>query len=273
MSEPAGPTGVITLKRVADTTYEQFGRITLALTGITQVSISQGTFDSLFRQNIEQRETWVEEFASHIQGTPNAEQSSFHNTFSGAWGQGSWGGGGTVGTLDELFATISGAVTFGRANGNHAELNTNESQGVWQRLSRVDRNPIFYCGWAQFATTSGAGGDVRIGLGDVGNNTAFAGLCFRLQTNAVIEAVASKGGAETALSTGVTSVAGAFHRGRIIVTGKGTAVTFTLDGVTVGTVTTNIPTVDLGPRLEQTNIGSASITVDYMGIEQNRVPS
>ena len=50
MSEPDGPTGIITLKQVGDITYEQYGRIILSATGRTQINISPQDYRDLFER-------------------------------------------------------------------------------------------------------------------------------------------------------------------------------------------------------------------------------
>ena len=51
MTNPAGPTGVIVLRKIADNTYEQFGSIVLSTTGSSQVTASQEVLAGLVRQS------------------------------------------------------------------------------------------------------------------------------------------------------------------------------------------------------------------------------
>ena len=276
MSGPAGPTGVITLKQIGDVTYEQYGAIVLSTTGTTQVTASSTALAQVFQPNIEQQMTWIEEFASRIQGSPNAAQSSFYNDQIACWPGGAWGKQ-NPGGLDSLIAspqaTLSGAVRFGEnaIAAPHSELFVNESSGTIQGTTQVNRNPTLYMRFAQ-TTVSGSGGVTRIGWGDINNNIAVAGLCFRYVRNSDIEGAASKASVTTTLSGGVTAADGVYHAGRIVVTGGGTSAEFFLDGVSIGTITTNIPTVVLGPRIEETEIAPQQTDLDYLACSQQRVP-
>src|SRR3990167_838127 len=113
MSEPDGPTGVITLKQIGDQTYEQYGQIILSKTGLTQITISAQDFTDLFeRQTLETQIVWLGEFQSRIQGTPNPNQSSTYNVDIAAWSGNAWARNNNTGGTSSLqdSVTLSGAV-------------------------------------------------------------------------------------------------------------------------------------------------------------------
>ena len=283
MSEPDGPTGVITLKQVADMTFEQYGKIVLSATGLSQITISAQAFTDLFeRQTMETQIVWLGEFQSRIQGTPNPNQSSFFNPQTMSWPGGAWGIRNNQITTE---ATLSGGVAFSTgANANqYAYLATNESAGLFNSISHVSYNPTFFMRWAQTGTnpnTSGIGW-IRNGNGFVNDNT-IGSINFRWTHDAEILAVCSKydggvGTTTTILGTGVTAANGVYHSGRAVVTGGGTAVEFFLDGVSIGTITTDIPdeggTFMLVPNFGQYSAGvGVSMIVDYMCLSQQRSP-
>jgi hypothetical protein len=229
MSEPAGPTGVITLKKIADMTYEQYGAIVLSTTGPTQVTMSSDVADQLFRSNIEDQMTWIEEFASRIQGEPHqSSQSSFQNTQQAAWQGGAWATQGVTRAALVPQATLSGAVRqFLQAGGAalpQAELATNETQGLQQITSHIDRNPTFYIRWAHaggFAGGLRAIGWHRRGESFTQSTGPLGGIYFQWSTASDIEGVcithAGTTKFMTTLSMGVTAATGSYHTGRMVV--------------------------------------------------------
>lgn len=282
MSEPDGPTGVITLKQVADMTYEQYGKIVLSATGLSQISISAQTFTDLFeRQSMETQIVWLGEFQSRIQGTPNPNQSSSYNPDVAAWSGGAWGLGQNLISTE---ATLSGGVvSFLGAGSGYGQLATNESANLMKAISHVSYNPTFFMRWCQ--TGNGAGG--MAGLGWIRQGESFraipttrGAIYFRWDHDTEIIAVCAElVGAltvETTLGTGITAANGVYHTGRAVVTGGGTAVEFFMDAVSVGTITTNIPTEGgtfmLVPALGQFGGGSPAMILDYMCMSQQRSP-
>jgi hypothetical protein len=275
MADPAGPTGVITLKKIGDITYEQYGAIVLSTTGITQVTASTTVLDSLFSPNIESTMTWVEDFSSRLQGAVNANQSSFYNTATAGWEGGAWGTGAIVTTGLVPQATISGVVRSGAGAGNSGSaLNTNESAGTLQSTTRIDRNPTMYMRFVPVGAVGGRQG--KVGWGDINNNITVNGICFRWDTTkgSVVEAAVSKASTASTISTSVLASADDYHTYRAQVHGGGTSVEFFVDGISIGSVTTNIPaaTVNLGPRTEQAVSGLATVDLDYMAVSQQRMP-
>ena len=97
------------------------------------------------------------------------------------------------------------------------------------------------------------------------------GIFFRHGLNGTINAVCRSGGTETTLSTGITAATGTFHNFRAVVTGGGTNVQIFADGVSQGSITTNIPSVNLGPAVTNDG-GAASVgtTLDSFFVSQTR---
>src|SRR3990167_6498743 len=282
MSEPDGPTGVITLKQISDLAYEQYGTILMNATGSTQIFITAQDFSDLFeRQTLETQIVWLGEFQSRIQGTRNPNQSSFYNVQQMCWPGGAWAIRDNQITSE---ATLSGGVAFSvdPSVNQYAYFATNESQGIFNSISHVSYNPTFFMRWAQAGASgnTSAIGWIRNGNGFVSNNTQGS-INFRWVHDGEIIAVCAEidgfSTLETTLGTGVTAVTGVYHAGRAVVSGGGTAVEFFLDGVSVGTITTNIPTEGapamLVPNFGQySNNGVASMIVDYMALSQQRTP-
>lgn len=287
MSEPQGPTGVITLKKIADMTYEQYGTVVLDTDGGGQITFSDAALARIFQPDIEAQMTWIEDFASRLQGAPNPNQSSSPNDQAASWPGGNWGTQGVIATNLLPQATLSGAVRLGVVSGvgpPEAEFNSNETFGLQQITSHVSRNPIFYMRWAH---AGGSGGGLRaIGWHRRGQSFTVAAsallgaINFRWLNAGDIVAVCSKRvggvGFETTLSMGVTVATGSYHTGRAVVTGGGTNVEFFLDGVSKGNITTNIPDEGgifaLVPGLGSDTTDLEIMDVDYMALSQQRTP-
>lgn len=267
LTGPDGPTGVIVLRKIADDTYEQFGSIVLSNTSTTQVTIS-GTFDPGIG-GIESTVTMREDFLSRVNLTATDSVWCFP---SGAWGMPQnatdSGGGASVVTV----ATICGAVGIRGNNtiGGSLSYSRDEISFSAKTNSHVDRNPTYWVRWAQF----GGGAATRsIGWSDEPLSTNSAnGLFWRHTNGGTITAVAKNGGAETSLASSTTAANGVYHAGRMVVAGRGLAVQCLLDGADIGTISTNIPTVNLFPTMG-TSSGSANdgLDVDYVALSQNRV--
>ena len=264
-SVPNGPTGVIILKKIADDTYEQYGSIVLSTAPPTQVTIS-GTFDPGIAA-IETTVTMREDFHSRVNLTATNSVWSFP---SGAWGIPTAStGSGSVTTV----ATISGAIGI-RGNGTRRcsiyLVQTEATNSSPAKTSNTDRNPTYWVRWAQFGT----GAATRsIGWTDESlDGTPPNGLFWRHTNAGTITAVARLAGAETTLASSTSAADTVYHAGRMTVTGKGLAVQCFVDGADIGSVSTNIPTVDLFPSAGTSAISNAQgLDVDYMALSQNRV--
>ena len=282
MSEPDGPTGVITLKQISDLAYEQYGKILMNATGLTQIFITAEDFSDLFeRQTLETQIVWLGEFQSRIQGAVNPNQSSFYNVQQMSWPGGAWAVRDNQITTE---ATLSGGVAFSVDPSalQHAYLATNESGAAFNSISHVSYNPTFFIRWAQSGSVgnTSALGWIRNAQAFVSDNT-LGSINFRWAHNGEIIAVCAKRDGsstlETTFNTGVTAANGVYHAGRMVVSGGGTAVEFFLDGVSVGTSTTNIPS-EAAPFMlvpgfgQYSSTGVASMIVDYMALSQQRTP-
>jgi hypothetical protein len=265
LTGPAGPTGVIVLKKIADDTYEQFGSITLSTTGTTQVTIS-GTIDPGIGA-IENTMTLREDFYSRVNLTATDSVWCFP---SGAWGmpkEATTGGGAIVSV-----ATICGAIGV-RGNGSvggSLSYSLDERSFTQKTNSNVNRNPTYWVRWAQ----AGTGAATRsIGWADAALASDSGNGLFWRHTNAgVITAVAKSAGAETALASSVNAANGVYHAGRMVVALHGLAVQCLLDGADIGTISTNIPTVDLFPSMGTSSTSvNDGLDVDYVALSQDRV--
>ena len=290
MSEPSGPTGVITLKQISNLAYEQYGKILMNATGTTQIFITAQDFTDLFeRQSMETQMVWLGGFQSRLQGTPNTNQSSFFNGDIAGWSGGAWSATRNTDGSSSIknSATLSGAVslelttiTTALPEGN---LLRDETANLQQIISHVSRNPTFFLRFAQ-----GAGGSTQNSIGWHRGSEGFTnpalllgGIYVRWTTDGNLFAVCvTRTGStqlETSADTGVAMVTGVYHTVRMIVTGGGTAVEFVVDGVSRATITTNIPTEGgtfaLAPGFGATNANlGQTMLVDYMAMSQQRTP-
>lgn len=259
-SGPAGPTGVIVLKKIADDTYEQYGFIDLD----TQVTIS-GPVDPGIAA-IETVVTMREDFHSRVNLTATDSVWSFP---SGAWGMPKEATpSGSVVTV----ATISGAVGIRGTGANNCSLSFSRDEVTFSQKpnSNVNRNPTYWVRWAQF----GAGASTRsIGWANEALASASSSGLFWRHTNAgVITAVAKQAGAETSLASTTNAEDTIYHAGRMIVANQGASVQCLLDGVVIGTITSNLPTVDLFPSAGTSSVSATDgLDVDYFAMSQNRV--
>ncbi len=259
-SGPDGPVGVIILKKIADDTYEQYGMIDFD----TQVTISSPVDPGV--GSIEKTVTLREDFHSRINLTALDSVWSYP---SGAWGmpkEATNPGGAVV-----IVATISGAVGI-RGNGvigGSLSFSRDERSFTEKTNSNVTRNPTYWVRWAQ---TGGAAATRSIGWTDAAlASNSGNGLFWRHTTNGVITAVAKNGGAETSLASSTSAAEGVYHAGRMIVALQGTAVQCLLDAADIGTITTNIPTVDLFPSMGTSGAdANTGLDVDYIAMNQNR---
>lgn len=263
-SGPAGPTGVIILKKVADDTYEQFGSITLSTESTTQVTVS-GTFDPGISA-IEGTMTLREDFHSRVNLTATDSVWSFP---SGAWGMPKEAT--SPGSAVLTVATISGAVGIRGTGGAPGSMSYSRDEASFAQKtnSNVDRNPTYWVRWAQF----GGGASTRsIGWANEAlASDSGSGLFWRHSAGGAITAVAKNAGASSTLVTSTSAANGVYHAGRMVITGRGTSVEIWLDGVDLGAITTNIPTVDLFPSMGTSSVSANDgLDVDYVCLSQNR---
>ena len=125
------------------------------------------------------------------------------------------------------------------------------------------KNPTLKVRWAQNGTQNGTR---SIGLNDGSGYQPRYGIYFRNTLNGNIVAVCRNNNTESVLDTGVGAATGTFHTGRIIVTGTSSAEIF-IDGVSKGTISSNIPTVNLTAFMAASG---GRVETDYIFVEQDR---
>jgi hypothetical protein len=129
------------------------------------------------------------------------------------------------------------------------------------------------------ATSDGVDNYVlRAGFGDLGTGDMVDGAYFENDRSTYGDngwrIKTASNSVRTTTNTGIAPVAGVFGRYGIIVNAAATLVTFTIDGVSVGTINTNIPTSaarTLGfiiQLIKTLGAGAKSIEVDYYEITQ-----
>ncbi len=219
MGAPAGPTGVIVLKKIADNTYEQYGAITLSETSLTQVTFSSGFLSSIRRASLELKQTWFEDFFSRLTQSQN-------NPVSKGWPSGSWQSNGTQNEAMVRVATLAGAVALTSdssavAGGLWAQLDANSgglSAADGRTNTNVDRLGTYYLRWAQ----SNDAGPATRSLGWQGASgsrmdTTEHGIFMKHEFNQHIVGVCRANSLETTVSSGVNAASGVYHNGRIVV--------------------------------------------------------
>jgi hypothetical protein len=223
MGAPAGPTGVIVLKKIADNTYEQYGQITLSDTALSQVTFSSGFLSSIRRASLELKQTWFEDFFSRLSQSQN-------NPVSKGWPSGSWQSNGTQNEAMVRVATLSGAVALtsdssAAAGGLWAQLDPNSgglSAADGRTNTNVDRLGTYYLRWAQTSDT----GPATRSLGWQGvtgsrMDTTLHGIFMKHDFNGPILGVCRSNALETTVNSGVSAASGVYHNGRMVVNSAG----------------------------------------------------
>lgn len=113
----------------------------------------------------------------------------------------------------------------------------------------------------------------RIGLGDQTaadhNNGVYLEYNSGTSANWLIKT--ANGATRTTTTTSVAATASAWHKLVISINAAATSVSFTLDGTSLGSITTNIPTTNgIAPNLMADSLGATSTTfwVDYFNLYQ-----
>lgn len=292
MSGPEGPTGIITLKKIADSTYEQYGAIVLSDTGVTQVTLSAAAIAQIFVPNIEEQITWIEDFGSRIVNDPDQ---------TGGWQGGSWHAqGGVPKALTTIDTVLDGAVrdrldTIAVALPEAGLSQTEKFGSTAAASTNMNRNPTLYMRWAQTSATSAG----AVGIGWAREGEGFTDFSLATAGNGLISGIyfrcvlpdgdilaccrthptpGSFTRTETTKSCGVSAAAGVYHACRIVVTGAGAAAEFFIDGVSKAIITTDLPLSEpdaqfqLGPSFGSTLANEDVIDVDYMALSQQRTP-
>lgn len=133
----------------------------------------------------------------------------------------------------------------------------------------TSKNPILKCRMANYGAT---GGIRRIALTSASpDGTAIHGVQLTWTPGANLFLRVRAGGAESTLDSGVVmETGGTFHTAKVVVTGT-TSVELFVDGVSKGTVTTNIATAAMGLWIMLTGSAAANgIDCDYIQIVQDR---
>jgi hypothetical protein len=159
--------------------------------------------------------------------------------------------------------SLSGNLTFGVTGGTNSQANsgfgvvamsTGTAAAVTQQARFNQAGSVALIGVAAARVIFRAGqsgatwfdgtltGAFRCGWGDSITSESSNGIYFRVQNGQAIDFVTRTGGSETLTSTGVSFAANAFRSMEILINGAGTQVVAKIDGVTVATHTTNIPT-------------------------------
>lgn len=136
-------------------------------------------------------------------------------------------------------------------------------------LTNASKKPKIRVRWSQAGTVAGTR---RIGCttSDIGAIGEPDGIYFRHIVNGNIIAVARNGGVESTIDTLVVAADGVFHTGLLDVVST-TKLDVYIDGVLKDTITTNIPTADLGPGAGlNINTNGAELRVDYIYVSQDR---
>lgn len=115
-------------------------------------------------------------------------------------------------------------------------------------------------GWFD-ATLTGA---ARFGWGDSVTADSANGIYFRVQNGQGIDFVTKSSNVETLTSTGVSFASNVFRSMEILINAAGTQVIAKIDGVTVATHTTNIPTarVNLFAHINRTAATATSVAMN-----------
>jgi hypothetical protein len=114
-------------------------------------------------------------------------------------------------------------------------------------------------------TTTGA---FRIGFGDSATAESANAIYFRASNSNILEFVCRSSNVETVRSTGITLSNGTFHTLEFTISSDGATITPKVNGSTLTTITTNIPSARLfilAHVLRVAAIGtSVSAAIDYM---------
>lgn len=143
--------------------------------------------------------------------------------------------------------------------------------GEWRFRSDI-RIPTLSNGTDRFTTYSG--------FGDITSTDPVDGVFFRLVDNVNggrWQFVARSSSVETAVDTGITPSAGVWRRLEIVVAANGSSATGYIDGASVGTVSTNLPTGGRDTGVIAANLigslGTTAVTVEIDLCEWSFLPT
>ncbi len=128
------------------------------------------------------------------------------------------------------------------------------------------KNPDLKMRWAQITTGAGTR---RIGLCGAAMSAAdpTSGIYFRHSAGGNLIAVCRSGGTESTLDTAVAAAAGTFRQGRM--KKSGSSVEVFVDQVSKGTISSNVPTGNLGLGFDG-GAQTSDIEVDYVHVREDR---
>jgi hypothetical protein len=177
------------------------------------------------------------------------------------------GGGPAATFINSLRGTVQ---LVGDGIGNFPDYSLQSAAGGAQNDINITQNPTYWCRWAQFGTIAGTR---RIGAGSSFGGPAEPtnGIYFRAAQAGAITGVCRKAAVETAIASGVLAANGVFHTGKFVVSQGGGLVTFFVDGVLLGSIATNVPTIDLTSRAgDGADSALSGMEIDYMAMAQAR---
>ncbi len=135
-------------------------------------------------------------------------------------------------------------------------------------LVNITNYPTLHMRCAQYSITAGTR---RMGLTGVvfGAGEPSNGIYFRHAATAAYVAVCRSGGVESIITSGVNAASGVYHKLGFIV--KASGVEFFIDGVSIGTITTNIPSANLFLAFANTGLETTSgMDIDYVHMHGDR---
>lgn len=177
------------------------------------------------------------------------------------------GGGATATLINSIRGTVQ---IVGDGLANYPDYSQQSGAGGALNDVNITQNPTFWCRWAQLGTVAG---NRRIGAGSTFNGAAepATGIYFRAAQAGAITGVCRKAGVETAIASGVLAANGVFHVCKFVVSQGGGLVTFFVDGVLLGSIATNVPTIDLTSRAgDGADSAISGMEIDYMAMAQAR---
>jgi len=174
-----------------------------------------------------------------------------------------WTLGGTGGTYtqnSELGGT--GTLATGATSGNSADLSLNAN-----RCTDKTKSPLMVTR-AKLSATANMGAGLALLLNDANN---FIDIFYDSGAGANFKYRSKSGGTQTVVDSGLAADT-SYHVFSISVDNSAGNITFTIDGANTQTISTNIPTALLEPKIavNTTENVDKQLTVDYVYLEADR---